>query len=258
MARSTTTLKAKKKQTSTALTDPRLDGLGAPVEVRRHPKARRLTLRVNRTRRAVIVTLPPRCDIGEAGTFVHSNIDWVRKCLGDIPEAVPFADKAIMPLRGIPHLVRFHGQRMACGPVDRIDRGPDLYPEIRVGGQLEYAPRRLRDWLFSEVRRDLDRCVQHHARSLKLSPKRLAVRDQSSRWGSCSSTGALSFSWRLILAPPFVLDYVAAHEVAHLAEMNHGSKFWSLVCKTMPRTQEAKEWLQIYGMDLHRYGLKYD
>ncbi|MGH1419480.1 MAG: M48 family metallopeptidase [Hyphomicrobiaceae bacterium] len=257
MARSMT-LKENKKRKTTPLTDPRLKGLGAPVEVRRHPKARRLTLRVSRTRRAVIVTLPPRCDIGEAGTFVHSNIDWVRKCLGDIPEPVPFNDKAIIPLRGIPHLVSFIGQRLANGTVCTVDRGPDLYPEIRVGGQLEHAPRRLHDWLFSEVRRDLDRCIQQHARFLNLTPKRFTVRDQTSRWGSCSSTGSLSFSWRLILAPPFVLDYVAAHEVAHLSEMNHGQKFWALVHKTMPRTPEAKQWLQIYGMDLHRYGLNND
>ncbi len=251
MAKRTTT-----KNTSTSLTDPRLDGLGAPVEVRHHPKASRLTLRVSRTRRAVIVTLPPRCDIGEAGTFVHSNIEWVRKCLGAIPEDVPFADKAILPLRGIPHLIRFHGRRTTGGPVEVIDRGPDLYAEIRVGGLIEHAPRRLRDWFFSEVRSDLDKCVKRHARFLNLHPKRLAVRDQTSRWGSCSSTGALSFSWRLILAPPLVLDYVAAHEVAHLAEMNHGPKFWALVQHTMPRMGEAKEWLQIYGMDLHRYGTK--
>ena len=89
---------------------------------------------------------------------------------------------------------------------------------------------------------------------VKLRPKRLTVRDQTSRWGSCSSTGALSFSWRLILAPPLILDYVAAHEVAHLAEMNHGPRFWALCRKTMPRTDEAKTWLQVYGIDLHRYG----
>ncbi len=255
MARSKATQKPKTKTCAlTALADPRLEDLGAPVEVRRHPKARRLTLRVSRTRRAVIVTLPPRCDIGEAGGFIHSNIDWVRKCLGDIPEAVPFVDKAIMPLRGVPHLVCFIGKRTDAGPVDLIDRGPDLYPEIHVGGQAEHAPRRLRDWLFKEVRRDLDTSVQKHAKFLNLNPKRLSIRDQSSRWGSCSSNGSLSFSWRLILAPPFVLDYVAAHEVAHLAEMNHGPRFWALVEKSMPRMNEAKDWLQVYGMDLHRYG----
>ncbi len=89
---------------------------------------------------------------------------------------------------------------------------------------------------------------------LNLAPKRIVVRDQSTRWGSCSSAGALSFSWRLILAPSFVLDYLAAHEVAHLAEMNHGPRFWKLVERAMPRHQEARAWLRQHGANLHRYG----
>ncbi|HXF55674.1 MAG TPA: M48 family metallopeptidase, partial [Hyphomicrobiaceae bacterium] len=93
-----------------------------------------------------------------------------------------------------------------------------------------------------------------HAANLKLKPKKIAVRDQSSRWGSCSTTGVLSFSWRLVLAPPYILDYVAAHEVAHLAEMNHGPRFWKLVERMVPRSGEAREWLRVYGMDLHCYG----
>jgi predicted metal-dependent hydrolase len=80
------------------------------------------------------------------------------------------------------------------------------------------------------------------------------VRDQASRWGSCSTTGVLSYSWRLILAPPFVLDYLAAHEVAHLIEMNHSRKFWRLVEGIYPRMGEAKAWLDAHGADLHRYG----
>jgi predicted metal-dependent hydrolase len=80
------------------------------------------------------------------------------------------------------------------------------------------------------------------------------VRDQTSRWGSCSSTGVLSFSWRLILTPPFVLDYLAAHEVAHLVEMNHSRRFWRLLARACPATQRAKAWLQVHGSDLHRYG----
>ncbi len=96
--------------------------------------------------------------------------------------------------------------------------------------------------------------VTRHARTLGLKPVRIAVKDQASRWGSCSTTGVLSFSWRLILAPPAILDYVAAHEVAHLAEMNHGPRFWALVKRTVPQLDEARRWLHIYGMDLHRYG----
>ncbi|MEO1205009.1 MAG: SprT family zinc-dependent metalloprotease [Pseudomonadota bacterium] len=243
------------------LSDPRFDELGAPVEVRRHPKARRLTLRVSRTRRAVVVTLPTQCDLVEAGSFVHRHIDWVRERLGNIPEPVPFQNKICMPLRGEVHRVVFLGEK-TTPPVTRVEHlsptGTDVgasYPEIHVGGCHEFAPRRMRDWLFSEAKSDLDACVVFHAKRLGVRAKRLAIRDQTSRWGSCSSNGSLSFSWRLIMAPPFVLEYVAAHEVAHLREMNHGPNFWALVQQTMPRMEEAKTWLQVYGMDLHRYGV---
>lgn len=244
----------KKSQTPVPLTDPRLDELGAPVEVRRHPSARRLTLRVSRTRRAVVVTLPSQCDLGEAGSFVHRNIEWVRERLGRIPDPEPFHDGAFVPLRGPLHQIRFVDGRTES-PVVRFEAEGDGFPQLHVGGRPEFAPRRLRDWLFAEAKKDLDTRVQFHGKRLGASAKRLSIRDQTSRWGSCSSNGSLSFSWRLIMAPPLVLDYVAAHEVAHLREMNHGPNFWALVEQTMPKMEEAKSWLQIYGMDLHRYGV---
>jgi predicted metal-dependent hydrolase len=231
---------------------PRIEELDCPVEVRRHPGARRLTLRVSRTRRAVIVTLPVQCDLGEAGTFLSRNLDWVRERLESLPQLVPFAEGALMPLRGEIHRLVFTGKR-AAGGVVRSHRTPTL-SELHVSGRTEHGPRRLRDWLIDEARRDLDTRVVVHARALGVKPKRIAIRDQATRWGSCSTTGVLSFSWRLILAPPRILDYVAAHEVAHLAEMNHGPRFWTLVERLMPTMREDKRWLQLYGLDLHRYG----
>ena len=227
-------------------------GLLEPVEVRRHPKARRMTLRVSRTTRSVIVTLPMQTGLDEADTFLSTNLEWVRQHLGSLPQPVPFADGAMLPLHGSPHTLRFAGRRTGDGVVsiEEFDESTCLI----VGGSPEMAPRRLRSWLVERARRELDGRVQHHARSLGQRPRRIVVRDQSSRWGSCSTTGVLSFSWRLVLAPPFILDYVAAHEVAHLAQMNHGPRFWALVRKTAPRTEEARLWLRIYGMDLHRYG----
>ncbi len=232
---------------------PRIEELGCEVEVRRHPGARRLTLRVSRTRRAVIVTLPVQCDLGEAGHFLSRNLEWVRERLDSLPRPVPFSDGALMPLRGDFHRLTFTRNRNANGVVQRLCAGVAV-PELHVSGRSEHAPRRLRDWLFEEARRDLDARALHHARNLGVAPKRIAVRDQATRWGSCSTTGVLSFSWRLILAPARILDYVAAHEVAHLKEMNHGPRFWALVERTMPAMQEAKGWLQLYGLDLHRYG----
>lgn len=245
-----------RRPASSTLKTENIDTLGAPVEVRRHPGARRLTLRVSRTRRAVIVTLPMQCDIDEAGTFITRNIEWVRERLDSLPAPVPFGDGVFIPLRGEAHRVVFSGPAKRAsgdrGPVTR--RIAEDFPELSVFGRIEHAPRRLKDWLAREAYRDLDKRVALHAKRLNVAPKRIAVRDQTSRWGSCSTTGVLSFSWRLILAPPEILDYVAAHEVAHLKEMNHGPRFWALVAKTMPRLEEAKRWLQIYGMDLHRYG----
>ena len=230
-----------------------IEDVGARVELRRHPGARRLTLRVSRTQRAVIVTLPLLCDLDEAGHFLSRHIDWVRERLDSLPDPVPFADGMAMPLRGEPYDVVFTGSKRTR--IVEARRGEGARGEIHVPGEARLAPQRLKTWLFDEAKRDLDKRVTLHARRLDLQPKKIVVRDQSSRWGSCSTTRVLSFSWRLLLAPPAILDYVAAHEVAHLAEMNHGPRFWSLVRKTLPDYEAAKRWLTIYGLDLHRYGV---
>lgn len=157
-----------------------------------------------------------------------------------------------MPLRGVPHTISFTGNRKTR--LISVDDRQGTRPTIIVPGDTERAPDRLTRYLFDEAKRDLAASVAKHARPLAVKATRIAIRDQTSRWGSCSTTGALSFSWRLILAPPFVLDYVAAHEVAHLSEMNHGPRFWALVKKICPDFESAKQWLQVLGPDLHRYG----
>lgn len=226
-------------------------GIGAPVEVRRHSGARRLTLSVSKTRRVVVVTVPRHCRIDEAGRFLKSHIDWVRDSLGRVPAPVPFADGALIPLRGEMHRLCFTGPRrgaiVSAGCAGNARR-------LEVAGRIEHAARRLQDWLLAEARRDLDAHVTRHGRSLGVRARHITLRDQASRWGSCSASGLLSFSWRLILAPSFVLDYVAAHEVAHLLEMNHGPRFWKLVASVSPRLMEAKRWLRQEGANLYRYG----
>ncbi len=244
--------KARSARTKTAR-EIRMKGIPAPVEVRHHPAAQRMTLRVSRTRRAVFVTLPMQCDLEQAGQFLSRHIDWVNARLGSLPEPIPFTDGATIPLRGIPHTISFLGHTQRGRRVVSIEETPRGRTLV-VSGDPEHAPRRLADWLVAQARKDLDDRVLFHAHQLGLKPRGITIRDQVSRWGSCSTTGMLSFSWRLILAPPLILDYVAAHEVAHLAEMNHGPRFWALVKCAMPQMEEAKRWLQIYGMDLHRFG----
>jgi hypothetical protein len=230
-----------------------LEALGAPIEVRRHPTARRLTLRVSKTKRAVIVTVPSECRMEEADRFLRSNLEWVRDRLTRVPEPVPFADGSKIPLRGRLHRVCFAGPDRSR-PVVEIDAAGSAAPRLSVAGRLEHAPRRLKDWLVEQARTDLETCVAGHCRSLGVKARRIVLRDPTSRWGSCTADGLLAFSWRLILAPAHVLDYVAAHEAAHLVEMNHGPRFWKHVARCMPRLEEAKRWLRTHGADLHRYG----
>ncbi|MGI9383001.1 MAG: M48 family metallopeptidase [Methyloligellaceae bacterium] len=245
-------------------------GLDTPVEVRRSARAARLILKVNEARRGAVLTMPPHASLAEASDFLTRHFDWLQTRLAAIPEPIPFADGARVPLRGIEHVLQFAGPVRRRGVVwteagDEIrDRPTDWSgeampassprPRICVAGETDHAPRRLKDWLAREAKKDLTARVAWHGDALGLKAKRISVRDQSTRWGSCSSTGVLSFSWRLILAPHFVLDYVAAHEVAHLKEMNHSPAFWRLVRQSMARTDEAKRWLKTHGAALHRYG----
>jgi predicted metal-dependent hydrolase len=229
-----------------------VQGIGVPVEVRQHATARRLTLRVSKTRRAVLVTVPRGCRIEEADRFLKTHIDWVRERLGRVPAPVPLADGASIPLRGTPHRVRFIGPSPGGAVVD-LETSAQGSPRLLVSGRIEHAARRLKDWLIGQAHDDLDTRVAWHARKLGVRARHITLRDQTTRWGSCSASGVLSFSWRLILAPSFVLDYVAAHEVAHLVEMNHGPRFWKLVAGAVPRLEEAKHWLRHEGTDLHRY-----
>jgi predicted metal-dependent hydrolase len=146
----------------------------------------------------------------------------------------------------------------ACSVKDQMsnsymDDTRDL-PRICVSGGKQHGPRRLADWLKAQAKIDLTQRTHFHASNLGRAPIRISVRDQSTRWGSCSTNGTISFSWRLIFAPSYVLDYVAAHEAAHLREMNHGPRFWRLVRDTMPNMQKARAWLKQNGAELHRFG----
>ncbi|MEN2495299.1 MAG: hypothetical protein TECD_01221 [Hyphomicrobiaceae bacterium hypho_1] len=230
-----------------------VQGLEEWIAVRRHPRAHRITLRVSHTQRIAIITIPMKCDFEKAGEFLLANLDWVREQIAKIPTAIPFADGHIFNLRGIPHRILYSKDlRTEAGVVTRTSINGNH--EVHVANDTDHAPNLLRAWLILQARGDLEKRVILHTTSLGLKANRISVRDQASRWGSCSSSGNLSFSWRLVMAPPNILDYVVAHEVAHLAEMNHGPKFWNMVSAVCPNFNEAIQWLKVNGIELHRYG----
>jgi predicted metal-dependent hydrolase len=226
------------------------DGEVYPVRLRRHPQARRYTLRIHSATRDVALTMPLRGSVREARAFAEKHGAWIAARLGRLPEPAAFAHGTVLPLRGLDHRIVHCPERRGTVWVEQAGGESRLC----VAGAAPHVARRVRDFLKREAKCDLQAASRDAAARLGLTVKRVSIRDQSSRWGSCSTTGVLSYSWRLILAPPFVLDYLAAHEVAHLVEMNHSPRFWRLVERICPDLRRAKAWLDAHGSELHRYG----
>jgi predicted metal-dependent hydrolase len=223
------------------------------IRLRRHRRARRYTLRIHPSDREAILTMPPRGTLADAKDFAQRHGGWIAARLGRLPKAAPFLPGTLVPLRGVAHrIVHRSGERGTVWTETR-ESGERI---LCVAGAVAHIERRVHDYLKREARHDLQKAAQSYAAALGVRVKRLSIRDQSSRWGSCTSAGSLSFSWRLILAPPYVLDYLAAHEVAHLVEMNHSARFWRVVARVCDHVDRAKKWLDTSGNDLHRYGIQ--
>lgn len=228
-----------------------LNGRDVPVCLRRNPSARRLILRVEAGRRPddpdkVAVTLPRGASDREALAFVSSKIDWIMKKLAALPDRVGLADGTLIPFLGVEHRIYHHpGARRGVWREEG---------SLHVSGQPEHLTRRLLDWIKREARIQISERVAEKAARIERKAGRISIRDTRSRWGSCAANGNLSFSWRLILAPEYVFDYVIAHEVSHLVEHNHGANFWRVVATLTPEMEQAKYWLRKNGETLHRYG----
>jgi hypothetical protein len=226
----------------------KIDGQQVEVSVKLNPRARRLIVKVHPTSGEVSVVAPSKRALERALDFARGESDWIARQLERVPARVKLVAGARLPLRGKEHLI----VREDKGPV-RLDEAAAI---IRVGGRAEHTARRVLDFLKRQAREELEARAAEFAGRIGLKPRRVTVRDTASRWGSCSSTRSLSFSWRLILAPPCVLDYVVAHEVAHLREMNHGPRFWRLVRELVGDVKRPQAWLRQHGVMLHRYGAK--
>ena len=223
-----------------------LKGREVPLTVRRNPRARRLTLRLDQASGAAQLSLPRGVALAEGLDFARSRTDWILAQLDSLPPRVPFMEGARVPYLGEPYLIR-------CAPWAR--RG--VWREagsIWVSGFAEHLSRRVTDHLRQEARRELSGRARDKAAGIGRRVSRVSIRDTRSRWGSCSSDGELNFSWRLILAPEAVLDYVVAHEVAHLVHLNHGPRFWALVATLTGEVAGPRRWLRENGGALLRYG----
>lgn len=217
-----------------------------PVRWRVSRRARRLSLRIDPSGGQVVVTLPPRASRATGRTLLGRHADWIAGRLAELPGRIEFADGASIPLDGVAHRIRHDAG--ARGGV-RLEGG-----EFVVSGEAQFLSRRLGDFLRIEARRRLALHVGRIGTGLDRRPRRLAIKDVRSRWGSCTSDGVLMLSWRLVMAPPMVQDYVVAHELAHLSHMDHSDAFWAVVDRLTPNRVMAERWLREQGPALLRIG----
>jgi hypothetical protein len=224
------------------------------IALKRIGSARRFTLRVRAATRDIVLTMPARANIRQAQEFAQNQAEWIADRVARLPQQMPFRPGAKIQLRGIEHLLRHCSEGAPARRGTAWIEERDGIRTVCAGGDLAHFERRIMDFLRREAKRDLEEAVRRHAAKVGRSPKALSLRDTSSRWGSCSAKGALNFSWRLILAPPFVLDYLAAHETAHLRHHDHSDQFWALTKNLCPEMDRAEAWLKAHGAHLHRYG----
>ena len=222
-----------------------LDGRVVVVRLRRNRRAKRLILRADGTD-AAVVTVPWGASYAEALDLVGRERVWLLQRLDRAPKPIPFDDGTRVPLLGVEHTI-----------VHAPDRRGGVWLDagcIIVTGQRRHLPRRVGEFLRKQAKAEIAPRARTMAEKLERSVSRVTVRDTRSRWGSCAQGGNLSFSWRLVLAPCFVLDYVVGHEVAHLVEANHGPQFWATVDRLVDGVDQARAWLNHHGEELHRYG----
>jgi predicted metal-dependent hydrolase len=225
------------------------------VFLKRVATARRFTLRVRAATRDVVLTMPPRSSLAGAKAFAERHAAWIGARLDRLPATKHFGAGEAVPLRGVMHKIvhrpAMRGTVWIEKPADKD--ALDAMPLLCVSGDAPHIARRVHDFLVREAKRDIEASVMRHSAKIGKAPRKITLRDTTSRWGSCSSSGSLNFSWRLIMAPGFVLNYLAAHEVAHLIHMDHSPPFWKIAAKLTPDVDRAEAWLKAHGTSLLRF-----
>ena len=230
-----------------------------PVELRISPRAHRMALRIPPAGTSVELVLPVKAPLAGGLRFLELKRDWLAAQLAGMPPRIAFVDGATIPILGVPHRLHVVAARRGVTPIFRLGDGVvEVAGRVEAGdleaGDQGMVARRVRSGLALHARAVLAAKTKALARSIGRPIGRVSIGDPQLRWGSCAASGNINYSWRLILAPEHVLDYVVAHEVAHLVEMNHGAAFWRLVEDLAPGHAPSRTWLKRHGGALLRYG----
>ncbi|MGC8633144.1 MAG: M48 family metallopeptidase [Candidatus Limnocylindrales bacterium] len=234
------------------------EACGIQYRLRRSPRARRLRLVVDGGEMPVL-TLPHRLPVQVADAFVLERRAWIERHLARAAAEharrlarSPLGDGGTLELLGRRH--RLEVRVLPAGRRSSVQHDDSADPVVRVHlapGDARPLAVVMEAWLRREARAAVEHRVVARAPQVGVAPTSISIRDQRSRWGSASRRGRLSFSWRLVLAPPAVLDYVVVHELAHLAVFGHPPAFWALVRAVAPETDWARRWLRVHGRELH-------
>jgi predicted metal-dependent hydrolase len=216
------------------------------VRIRSSARAKRVSIRI--TTPGVELILPSGADYAKALAFLSSRKPWIKSKLHSKPanQQQLFHNGAIIQVLGKPLHIEHTGSLRGIASIEQST----LY----VSGEIAHLQRRVTDFLRKLLHKEIEKRATHFAAKLGCSFTRISLRDTTSRWGSCSSSGNLSFSWRLVFAPSEVLDYVIIHEICHLKEMNHSDRFWELVAGLCPDYIQHRTWLKKHGTWLHAIG----
>lgn len=242
----------KPKSTITSVIIIEVDGIPINIQLTRNKRSKRLTLRQNLSGGNFKLSMPMRASVKQAKAFCQQHSAWIAEKSAEMQDMASFADGQYIPLRGKMVKLVFLDQLRGQTKFISLDDAAELH----ITGGAEFAPRRLVTWLKSAAKKDILVAMEKYQPMLDVKYSKLTIRDTKSRWGSCSSSKALSFSWRLVMAPPNCLDYVVAHELAHILEMNHGAKFWAHVDGVCPHMKDSQKWLKTNGGQLHQIRVK--
>ena len=216
------------------------------VQIKYNSRAKHTILRIDPRTDALIITVPKVLSPAEIRRLVQNNANWVFEKISLLPPKTPFIDGQTFNLMGKNIII--------CHDPDNLVGVKLINGTLIVSGKVEHISRRIKDWLKKYAHNILADKVRSMATNLDASFGRISIRDNRSSWGSCSSQGNIAFSWRLIMAPEPVVNYIVAHEVAHLVYLNHSKDFWNTVRSLDANYQESKKWLRINGDFLQRVG----
>ena len=230
---------------SDALVD--VEGEMVPVKIRRNPRARRISMRADAVKREIRITMPNYTPTSTAMDFVAKKQQWIATRLQSAPDATPISPGGEIAVEGEAHVIEWQADWPR-----RVGRSDGV---LYVGGPETMVEGRILRWLKSEARQVYSEEIAHYCACAGETAPRLSLGDPRSRWGSCSSRGTISLSWRLIMAPASVRRSVVAHEVAHMRHMDHSRDFYAWLDTLYEGDRKAADrWLKMHGTGLQRVG----